>query len=503
MLLRGGHIYGHPHATAMVTDGAHVAWVGADDTTPAAEHVIDLDGAVVAPAFVDGHVHATHTGLALDGLDLTEATSVADALDRVASYSSSHDGAVVLGTGWDETRWPDKRAPTATELDNASGGKVVYLARVDVHSAVASTALLDKAPSAAAAIGFSDNGTVALEAHHIVRRAAYDNVDATTRRSAQRSTLRRAAEVGIAAFHEMGGPDIAGEDDFLSVLRLARDESGPAVFGYWGELGAVERARELGAVGAGGDLFVDGSVGSHTALLTDPYADAPTRGHCWITSEQITAHVVACAQARLQTGFHAIGDAAIANVLDGFRAAAGVVGTYALGKGRHRIEHAELTREPVELARFGLMASVQPAFDARWGGSDGMYVERLGPRRAAEMNPFAGFLAAGVPLVFGSDAPVTPLDPWGAIRAAVHHRTAEHAIGYRDAFAAHTVHGWRAVHIDEAGLLVPGAPATYAVWQCAAMDTTVGLPDLTAPTPTCLRTVVRGRPVYDGVGALT
>jgi predicted amidohydrolase YtcJ len=275
------------------------------------------------------------------------------------------------------------------------------------------------------------------------------------------------------------------------------------VFGYWGEIGAVDRARELGAVAAGGDLFVDGSVGSHTALLREPYADADTTGHRWLTVEQVADHVVACAQSRMQSGFHALGDEAIATVLAGFESAAATVGLYAIGKGRHRVEHAELADNPARFAHFGLIASVQPAFDARWGGADGMYVDRLGADRARRMNPFAAFQQAGVPLAFGSDAPVTPLDPWGALRGAVHHRTDEQAIDYRHAFAAHTVHGWRAVHVDDTGLLVPGSPATYAVWDAPTRDNTTGLPDLDAPDPTCLRTVVRGQPIFEYAGALT
>jgi predicted amidohydrolase YtcJ len=107
-----------------------------------------------------------------------------------------------------------------------------------------------------------------------------------------------------------------------------------------------------------------------------------------------------------------------------------------------------------------------------------------------------------VPLILGSDAPVTPLDPWGALRAAVRHRTSRHSIDYRHAFAAHTVHGWRAVHIDDTGLLVPGSPATYAVWDATAVDADTGLPDLDAPAPVCLRTVVRGDVIYERTGAL-
>jgi hypothetical protein len=204
----------------------------------------------------------------------------------------------------------------------------------------------------------------------------------------------------------------------------------------------------------------------------------------------------------VQAGFHAIGDAAISAVLDGFRAAAEAVGIYVIGKGRHRIEHAELADEITAFARFGLIASVQPAFDARWGGDHGMYVERLGTERARRMNPFAALAAAGVPLALGSDAPVTPLDPWAALRAAVRHRTIGHGIPYAHAFAAHTVGGWRAVHVDDAGVLVPGSRASYAVWDATALDPLTGLPDLDAPDPVCLRTVVRGNVVFEREGAL-
>jgi predicted amidohydrolase YtcJ len=185
---------------------------------------------------------------------------------------------------------------------------------------------------------------------------------------------------------------------------------------------------------------------------------------------------------------------------------------------RHRVEHAEmLTPETLDaFARLGLTASVQPAFDAAWGGEDGMYARRLGVDRAATLNPFATLLRAGVPLAFGSDAPVTPLDPWGALRAAAFHRTPGHRISARSAFAAHTRGGWRAIGRDDEGVLVPGAVADYAVWRAGELVVqapeerlarwstdpragTPGLPDL-APggdLPRCLRTVVAGRTVYD------
>ncbi len=504
-----------PFATALLVDGDTVAWVGSEGAADqmSADLVVELDDAWVAPAFVDAHVHATATGLALTGLDLTGAPSLAVALDRVAAVSRAAHGGVLLGTGWDDTGWPEGRPPTAAELDRASFGGVVYLARADVHSAVVSSALLAAVPEARAAAGYLGDGLVRTDAHHLLRRAAYESVRPAQRRAAQQATLLRAAALGIGSVHECGGPDIGGEDDFSQLLAL---DTGIRVVGYWGELDAVEKARELGAVGAGGDLFADGALGSHTACLSTPYADAETCGHPYLSAEQVTRHVLACTLAGLQAGFHAIGDAALATVLDGAQAAAQQVGGAAVRAGRHRIEHAEcLTEHQVaQLAALSMVASVQPAFDARWGGAHGMYATRLGVERAAGLNPYAALAGAGVALALGSDAPVTPLDPWGTLRAAVHHRTAGSGLSARAAFAAHTRGGWRAARIDGAGDLVPGAPATLAVWRVdgelvvqtpdervAGWSTdpragVAGLPDLLGPGPICLRTMVDGRTVF-------
>jgi predicted amidohydrolase YtcJ len=125
-----------------------------------------------------------------------------------------------------------------------------------------------------------------------------------------------------------------------------------------------------------------------------------------------------------------------------------------------------------------------------------MYAERLGADRARTLNPFAAMAAGGVTLAFGSDSPVTPLDPWGSVRAAVRHRTPGQSLSVGTAFAAHTVGGWRAARVDDGGVLRAGAPATYAVWSGTAGP---GLPALAAgdALPGCRRTVVRGTTVYD------
>jgi predicted amidohydrolase YtcJ len=389
--------------------------------------------------------------------------------------------------------------------------------------------------------GWSDDGRVERDAHHAARTATRDGITDGTRRALQESALTAAARAGIGAVHEMSAPHIAPERDLSALVELVeqrRDASDapalPDVVAYRGQL--VSTAKEASDVigrlglptglpagsrlhGLAGDLCVDGSIGSRTAALRSPYADAPgTSGHLYLDAEQIAAHVVACTEAGLQAGFHVIGDAALDEVLRGFTDAAERVGEAALRRRRHRLEHVEMVDAEAiaALARLGVHASVQPVFDALWGGSSGLYAERLGVKRAAEMNPFAALAAAGVPLALGSDSPVTPFDPWGAVAACVFHTAESQRTSARAGFTAHTRGAWRAAGYDDRGVLVPGAPATYAVWSAADLvvqapddriqawstdprSGTPGLPDLSPGVhrPTCLRTVVRGRVAHD------
>lgn len=528
VLLRGGEVHSpaDPFATAMVVECGTIAWVGsegaADSFADGVDEIIRLDGALVTPAFTDAHVHTTGTGLALTGLDLTGARTLADALERVRAFAAARPAdRVLLGHGWDAARWPEGRPPSRAELDEATGGRPLYLTRIDVHSAVVTTALLDRVPGVSDLAGHRTDAPLTGAAHHAVRAAAHAAVTERQRTDAQRAALARAAALGIGSLHECAGPDISSEDDLTGLLKLAAGEPGPRVYGYWAEAASsaadLDKVRELGAIGAAGDLFADGALGSHTACLHQPYADTPHSGTAYLDAAAIAAHVIACTEAGIQAGFHAIGDAAVTAVVEGVRAAADKAGLARVRAARHRVEHAEmLTPETIAaFADLGLTASVQPAFDALWGGEDGMYAQRLGPERARTLNPYAALLRAGVPLALGSDSPVTPLDPWGTVRAAAFHRTPEHRISVRAAFTAHTRGGWRAIGRDDAGVLVPGAPADYAIWRTGELivqvpDTRVagwstdprsgtpGLPDLTpgGQLPVCVRTVVGGRTVH-------
>src|SRR4051794_16977341 len=289
VLYRGGEVHtpADPFATALLVHGDTVAWMGSDDAAaghaPHADEVVELDGALVTPAFVDAHVHVTETGLALTGVDLTGARSVEEVLRLVERAGRRGGGRPVLGHGWDERLLAEGRPPTRVELDRASFGGAVYLSRVDVHSAVVSSAL-----AAAARLrdldGWDDTGRVERDAHHAARAATRDGIPDGTRRELHEAALTAAARAGIGALHEMSAPHIAPERDLAALLQLVRSRRGsgetalPDVVGYRGQLVATaqEATEVVGRLGLpegarlhglAGDLCADGSIGSRTAAL--------------------------------------------------------------------------------------------------------------------------------------------------------------------------------------------------------------------------------------------
>ncbi len=512
VLSRGGIVLttGDAPATAMLTVDAAIVWVGDEEGARAhldeADTVVDLGGRLVTPGFVDAHVHVARSGFALQSLDLSQTSSLQEALDALDAYAVSHTGAVLFAHGWDETGWAERRPFTGAELDRAVGDRVAYVSRVDSHSAVVSAALLRHDATIATRPGWRGDGIVERDSHHAARNVTDTLWTISDRRQAILVGLRRAAEVGLVSVHDVNAPHISPYDDIDLIEELRQEMPLPEVVSYWGALLGGEHSDDPRLAGHAGDLCIDGALGSRTAALNTPYSDADTSGHLYLDEVEVAEHVVWCTERGVQAGFHVIGDRGMDAAAAGFELAAAKLGREAIASARHRLEHVEMASPAAisTLAALQVVASVQPAFDAAWGRPGELYEQRLGPMRAAPMNPFASMTRAGLRLAFGSDSPVTPMDPWAAVRAAVEHHHADERLSPAAAFEAHTRGGHWAARKDGAGVLRPGAQASYAVWDCSLAASSgrssAGLLAKVveqAGAVRCVRTVVAGSTSFD------
>jgi len=229
----------------------------------------------------------------------------------------------------------------------------------------------------------------------------------------------------------------------------------------------IDRVRSLGFDHIGGDYFLDGSFGSHSAWMNDGYATPPPKGTpstgiAYRDDAALLDFFLAAQTNGMQVGVHAIGDAAIAQAIRTWTSVADKVGVDEVRRLGHRIEHFECASDDHirEAARLGLRASVQPAFDAFWGGPEGLYARRIGWARAQGMNRFMAMMEGGLLVGAGSDSTVTPLDPLLQIAALRTHHVEEQRLGRIESLRLHTTGAYALRHGPGLrGTLEPGAPA--------------------------------------------
>ena len=460
-------------ARSLAVDPPWIVWMGADPIhAPRSERRISLGGRRISQGFVDGHAHLTITGLTMEGVELTAARSARAMQSELARYCGRDARPVVWGTGWDDAApgWRG-RGPLGSDLDAVAGDRHVYLTRVDAHSAVVSTKLFDDA-------GCGDHdgadvddegrstGVVRRDAHHAARAYMLANVPASALAEAHDAAARAVAAVGITTVHEMSGPLHGAGERGLDLL-LTQDLPVDVVVYYASEDTAIPLARGLGTIG--GDLNVDGALGSRTAALFKPYADE--RGHTgflYRDASDCAEFFEAATRAGLQGGVHCIGEAACEAAVKGLERAARKTSLAAVRRLRHRLEHFEMSsRELIErAANVGAAISMQPAFDAAWGGKGRMYEKRVGAGRGRRMNHFRAVKRSGAVCGFGSDSPVTPFGPLGGVRAAVRASNPSHGLAFAEAFASATL-GAAALARQEGikGRLAAGYRADFVVWD--------------------------------------
>ena len=398
----------------------------------------DGRGRTLIPGLIDAHGHVMGLGFQAIQLDLTGTTSLADLQTKLARYASENPSPLwIVGRGWNQELWADKRFPTAADLDAAVAGRPAYLTRVDGHAAVANSAAMSRAGiTAKTAVpaggriektaGGTPSGLLVDAAMALVE----DKVPGPLPRTRNEAFLK-AQEImlanGLTAVADMG---TSGED-WLVMRRVG--DSGRLRVRIMSYSAGIEPMMAIAAGEptpwlygdrlrmAGVKLYADGALGSRGAWLKAPYADAAgQRGLQFLDDAKLRNLMSRAAMDGFQLAVHAIGDAANAQVLSGIEELAQTYG----GNRRWRVEHAQIV-DPADFARFGrsgIIASMQPVHQT----SDRTMAEvRLGSQRLGGAYAWRSLAAAGSRLAFGSDFPVESPNPFHGLAVAVSREDAQ------------------------------------------------------------------------------
>lgn len=442
---------------------------------PAANR-IDLAGRRVVPGFYDSHVHLLGSGTRLGQVALKDAATE----DELGKLLRAFDAKLprdrwMLGGDWDHDRALGGKLPTAELLDKYVKDRPVLLRRYDGHMAVANSLALKMAGVTAetkdppGGVVYRKEGTkeptglLRDNAMGLVERLVPAPADDEIA-SAIRNVLREARAVGVTSVQDMDGSDAATRRRLFRLYqRLAR--SGDLTLridlrwplAEWRELADLGVQADFGNdwVRIGGVKgFVDGSLGSSTAKMFQPYLNEPGSTGVYVTPrDKLREYILGADKAGLSIAVHAIGDEANATLLDLFDEAAKANGPR---DRRFRVEHAQHLR-PADVARFGklgVVPSVQPfhiADDGRWAEG------RIGAARCATSYACRGLLDGGARLAFGSDWSVAPLNPLLGLDAAVNRRTLDgkHPAGW---------HAGQKITVEEA-LTAYTLGSAYAAFQ--------------------------------------
>ncbi|MFK0158006.1 amidohydrolase [Streptomyces sp. NPDC090493] len=409
---------GGPLAGVRVADGRVTHVVpdrgAAEPVGPVAgEQVLDLDGRVLLPGLWDAHVHLAEWASARRRLDLSGTASAREVADRVRAHGRTAPGAgtVLFGYGFRDGLWPD--APDRRLLDAALPDRPAALVSADLHAVWLNSACL-------ALVGRGDHPTGLIreaEGHEVL--SALPEVPAGTLDDWIADACRAAAARGVTGVIDFQYGDTVGAWERRSAQAPPAVRVSAAVYPSHLDAALARGLRTGSGIGASGGLvrvgplklFTDGSLNTRTALCRDPYPGLENtddaHGIEQTAPDELVRLMRRAAAHGIEPAVHAIGDRANTVALDAFEAV----------RCRGRIEHAQLL-SPEDLPRFaelGVTAGVQP----RHATDDRDVADRYWAGRTSRAFAYADLLAAGARLEFGSDAPVSPLDPWLAVASAV------------------------------------------------------------------------------------
>jgi len=492
--------------------------------------VIDLRRRLAVPGFIDSHAHFINGGFQLLQLDLKNAQDEAEFTRRIAEKAKTlSPGRWILGGNWDEQAWPSAKLPTRELIDAVTADHPVFLSRYDGHAALANSLALKLAgvtretrepaggvivrePKSGEPTGVLKDAAEALVARVIPRPTEAEMEEAL------KAALAEARRVGVTSVQNITTDSDSPSGSFTSeiqLLRRAEQEGWLTVrlyniipLAHWKRLAEAAISRGMGSdylrLGAVKG-FADGSLGSGTAWMFEPFDDDP--GNRGLPMElmnppaNMEALVRGAGEARIQSCIHAIGDRAVAEMLDLYAR----VGGDGAAAHRFRLEHAQHVRlqDFARFAKLGVIASMQPYHaidDGRWAE------KRLGPTRARTSYAWRSMLDAGAPLAFGSDWPVAPLDPLLGIYAAATRATLDgkHPDGWfpeekltvEEALRAYTAgSAFAAFEENKKGTISPGKLADLVVLS----DDLFSIPPERIKDARVVLTLVGGKVVYQAL----
>jgi predicted amidohydrolase YtcJ len=413
-------------------DGKITQVLTRSDKRPQVNYRLDGEGRVMIPGMIDAHVHVMDIGFAALTLDLSDTTSLEDALAKIKAFAEANPGRPwIIGRGWNQEKWGLGRFPTAAELDAVVSDRPVWLERADNHANWGNTIAI-KTAGVTAKTPDPQGGKIIRDAKGAPAGVFVDyavqlvgKVVPPPRPEDRDLAFAKAQEVllgyGVTAVADMGTkmPDWttyrrAGDAGRLQIRIMSYADSFETLETVAGPEPTVWLYDDKLRMG-GIKLYLDGALGSRGASLKAPYHDDPgAKGLPLLTPAQLRNLMSRAAMDSFQTAVHAIGDAANAEVL----AAVEELSESYTGDRRWRIEHAQII-DPADIARLGkhgVIASMQPLHQT----SDRLMAEaRLGPDRLDGAYPWRSVISVGGRLAFGSDAPVEPADPFAGMAAAI------------------------------------------------------------------------------------